>query len=334
MRNLITDVPGLSVGQAEDAAGVTGTTILLPDVGAMVMACDIRGGAPGTRETEALKPENLVEQVHGLVLTGGSVFGLDAASELAVLLARKGLGFKFGDQAWPCPVVPAAVLFDLMNGGNKAWGEEPPYRRLAREAFARVGKDMRLGNAGAGMGATAGALKGGLGSASATIEGFTVGAIVAVNSLGSCINPRTGLLWAIDHAENDEMGPVTPLAGIPPAIHRSKLDALMAAARPGANTTIAAVATDATLTKSEAKRLAIMAADGFGIAIRPAHTPFDGDSVFAISTAQRVIEGDRALMLARLGAAAATTLARAIGRAIWEAQAIGALTSYRSLAQR
>lgn len=328
LRNLITDVPGLRVGNAGDPAMLTGVTVLLPDE-PLVAAADIRGGAPGSRETAALEPENLVEEVHAIVLSGGSVFGLDAASEVTTLLARQGMGFRFGPQAWPCPVVPAAILFDLMNGGSKDWGAEPPYRRLAAAAFAAAGRDFRIGNAGAGLGAIAGSLKGGLGSASAQWNGFTVGALVAVNSIGSCADPRSGNLWAHDHALGDEMGPrqSRPVA----EFGQTKLDVMAEAARPGANTTIAVVATDARLTKAEAKRIAIMAGDGLAIAIRPLHTPFDGDTVFAASTGTRALPENRALALARIGALAATVLARATGRAVWQASSAGRARCYREI---
>ena len=328
-RNLITDVPGLRVGNAQDDCILTGVTVVLPD-GQLVMAADIRGGAPGSRETPALAPENLVQDVHALVLSGGSVFGLDAASAVTIALARQGAGFRFGAQAWPCPVVPAAILFDLMNGGGKDWGPEPPYRRLGAEAFAAASEDFAIGNAGAGTGAIAGAVKGGLGSASSLWNGFTVGALVAVNSAGSCVNPVTGRLWAQDHAIGEaEMGPGL---GHPSEIFaRAKYEAMAETAAPGANTTIALVATDARLSKIEALRLAIMAGSGLAIAIRPLHTPFDGDTVFAASTARQNLGSNRAVELSRLGAIAATTLARAVGRAIWAAEPAGHRASYRAI---
>ena len=327
-RNLITDVAGLRVGNAHDLGILTGVTVLVAD-GPMVMAADVRGGAPGTRETPALEPDAMVEEVHALVLSGGSVFGLDAASAVTAHLARQGRGFRFGAQAWPCPVVPAAILFDLLNGGDKAWGHDPPYHRLGGLAFAAAARDFEIGNAGAGAGAMAGAIKGGLGSASARVQEFTVGALVAVNGVGSCVNPATGRLWASDHAMAGEMGP--PVDHPAAIFARSKYDAMAEAAAPGANTTIAVVATDAWLTKAEARRLAIMAHDGLAIAIRPLHTPFDGDTVFAAATQQREVAGGRNLTLARLGAAAATVLARAVGRAVWSALPAGRAASYRSI---
>lgn len=319
--NLITDVSGITVGNASDALGLTGTTVIVPEHD-MVVAADCRGGAPGTRELSALQPENLVAAMHALVLSGGSVFGLDAASAVTTELAKKGIGFRFGDQPWPCPVVPAAILFDLMNGGDKNWGEEPPYRRLGAEAFAAAGKRFELGNAGAGTGAIAGALKGGLGSASAQLGEITVGALAAVNSIGSCVD-RNGKLFARDLAIGDEMGP--PPSRPVSDLDGTKLDGMGV----GANTTIAVVATDARLTKAEALRLAIMAQDGLAIAIRPAHTPFDGDTVFAAATGIHDLDSNRGLALSHLGSAAAIALARAIGRALWHAGSIAKAPCYR-----
>lgn len=326
LRNLITDVGGILVGNAEDPAGISGVTVVLAE-GPMVVAADIRGGAPGTREISALEPENLVDQAHAIVLAGGSVFGLDAASAVTTALARRGVGFTFGAQAWPCPVVPAAILFDLLNGGDKSWPAGPPYRDLGHSAFAGASKDFALGNRGAGMGAIAGALKGGLGSASVRLSGYTVGALVAVNSVGSCVNAASGHLWSSGHALDTEMGP--PAVRTDPAFARTKLDVMAEAAIPGANTTLAIAATDASLSKAEAKRLAIMAGDGLAMAIRPLHTPFDGDTVFAAATGRRDLPENRPLALAELGAAAAAVVARAVGRALWHAEPIGRVNSYR-----
>jgi L-aminopeptidase/D-esterase-like protein len=324
-RNLITDVQGILVGNAEDRGALTGTTVILPSE-PVVAAVDIRGGASGSRETAALDPAGLVSQIHALVLSGGSVFGLDAASAVTNELAHRGVGFAFGAQPWPCPLVPAAVLFDITNGGGK-WTGDPPYHRLGREALGLAAAEFPLGNSGAGMGATAGALKGGLGSASVTWEGYTVGALVAVNSVGSCIIPGTGRLWARNFAIGEEMGPAVTAAATP-----SEADPLAAGKLDPAllqNTTIAAVATDAALTRVEAQRLAFMAADGMARALRPVHTPFDGDTIFALSTGRKPLGDVPARTLTALGSLAADTLARAIGRAVWEARSIGKWRSYR-----
>lgn len=332
-RNLITDVTGLLVGNAMDRGVLTGVTVVIPE-NKMIAAADVRGGAPGTRDIALLEPECLIEEVHALVIAGGSVFGLDAASAVTAGLAQQGTGFRFGPQHRSCPIVPSAILFDLMNGGDKDWGGDPPYRRLGLVALGAAGKEFELGLAGAGAGAIAGAVKGGLGSASAVWQGMTVGALVAINSVGSCFNPVSGLAWSVDYAVGDEMGPKEPLMSVPPQLSESKLDRIASTAQPGANTTLAIVATDARLSKSEAKRIAIMAADGLAIAIRPLHTPFDGDTVFAAATGCFELDGPRALMVARLGEIAAITLARAVGRALWEAQSAGNSRCWRDLVNR
>ncbi|MGE0239904.1 MAG: P1 family peptidase [Parvibaculaceae bacterium] len=325
-RNLITDVEGITVGNAENWLALTGTTVILPDAPA-VAAVEIGGGAPGSRETALLDANNLVEHVHALVLSGGSVFGLDAASAVTIELARRGVGFTFGTQPVPCPVVPTAILFDIMNGGAKWPDAEPPYRDLGHQALAAATTDFALGNAGAGLGALAGQIKGGLGSASARFRDVTVGALVAVNSVGSCVIPGTPRLWARDLALGDEMGPEQPRDGARAdthPLHDSKFDP-----KPGQNTTIAVVATDANLSRVEAKRFAIMARDGLGRAIRPIHTPFDGDTVFALATARKALPEQRQPAIAALGAIAADTLTRAIGRALWRAETAGGHPSYR-----
>lgn len=326
LRNLITDVAGLKVGNAENWLALTGSTVVVADTPA-VASIEISGGAPGSRETALLDPANMVEQVHAIVLSGGSVFGLDAASSVTTELAKRGVGFTFGTQPVSTPVVPAAILFDIMNGGAKWPDAEPPYRELGRQALEAAKHEFDLGNKGAGLGAIAGRLKGGLGSASARWRDFTVGAIVAVNSVGSCVMPGTARLWARDLAFGDEMGAAPERAEMKPEtmpLHDSKFDP-----RPGQNTTIAVVATDASLTKVEARRLAIMARDGMARAIRPVHTPFDGDTVFALATGKKQVSGEKALALTVLGAIAADTLTRAIGRALWAAETVGGYVSYR-----
>ncbi|MGE3875735.1 MAG: P1 family peptidase [Parvibaculaceae bacterium] len=325
-RNLLSDVAGLKVGNAENWLALTGSTVILPDEPA-VAAIEIGGGAPGGRETAVLEPANLVEHVHALVLSGGSVFGLEAASSVVIDLSKRGVGFTFGAQPVPCPVVPSAILFDIMNGGAKWPDAEPPYRDLGHAALRAAKAEFELGNRGAGLGAIAGRLKGGLGSASSRWRGFTVGALVAVNSVGSCIIPGTSRLWARDFALGDEMGPAQARDGARPAappLEDSKFDP-----KPQQNTTIAVVATDATLSRIEARRFAIMARDGMARAIRPAHTPFDGDTVFALATGKKALPEQRQLTLAALGSIAADTLARAIGRALWTAESAGGFLSYR-----
>jgi L-aminopeptidase/D-esterase-like protein len=321
-RNLITDVEGILVGQAEDARSITGTTVVLAEAPA-VAAVDVRGGAPGSRETELLDAAALVQRVDAIVLSGGSAFGLDAAAGVMQGLAASGRGFVVRDVR--VPIVPAAILFDLAFPGRRPWTDEPPYRQLGREALARAGADFALGNAGAGLGAKAGRLKGGIGSASLRLgDGATVGALVAVNSWGSAVRPDCGRLWAADLALAGEIPPQPALPALP--LDPEDYSACAAAAA-GANTTIAVVATDAPLDKSQCRRLAIMAQDGLAQAIRPAHTPFDGDTVFALSTGEG--EGIDPARLARLGSAAASCLARAIMRALVEAAPLGGFPSWR-----
>ncbi len=334
-RNLITDVPGILVGQAEDADGVTGTTVVLAEAPA-VAAVDVRGGAPGSRETELLDPAALVQRVDAILLSGGSAFGLDAAGGVMEGLAAVGRGFIVGGTRARAgvrvPIVPAAILFDLAFPGRRPWSGEPPYRRLGHEALARAGQDFALGNAGAGLGAKAGRLKGGIGSASlrlgpGAMGGATVGALVAVNSWGAVVRPDCGRLWAAELALAGEIMPQPALPVVP--LDPEDFSACAAAAA-GANTTIAVVATDMSLGKSECRRLAIMAQDGLAQAIRPAHTPFDGDTVFALATGAG---GEGAWVdparLARLGSAAANCLARAIMRAIMAAAPLGGFPSWR-----
>jgi L-aminopeptidase/D-esterase-like protein len=278
-RNLITDVAGISVGQAEDRAGITGTTVVLAEAPA-VAAVDVRGGAPGSRETELLGPGTLVERVDAIVLSGGSAFGLDAAGGVMEFLAAAGRGFAVGDIR--VPIVPAAIVFDLAFPGRRAWKRAPPYRRLGRAAAERAGHAFALGNAGAGLGAKSGTLKGGIGSASLRLsDGGTVGAIVVVNSAGAAVRPDCGRLWAAELAFPGEIPaqPEIPAAPLDPEDFSA-----CGAWAIGANTTIAVVATDLALDKNHCRRLAVMAQDGLARAIRPAHTPFDGDTVFALST--------------------------------------------------
>jgi L-aminopeptidase/D-esterase-like protein len=316
-RNLITDVPGLTVGQAQDAGVRTGVTVILPD-DRSVCAVDVRGGAPGTRETDALAPETLVEAVDAVVLAGGSVYGLAAADGVAAWLGARGRGYGLSpDPGVPVsPVIPAAILFDLANGGDKAWAEEPPYRALGLAAVAHAGEAFELGTAGAGYGAMAGSLKGGLGSASIVAgDGITVGAIVAVNSFGAVTAPGGRSFWAAPYEIGAEFGGLgsAGLAAAPEDWGLSK--------RPGdlRNTTIACVATDVALTPAQARRVAIMAQDGLARAIRPIHAPFDGDVVFAISTARRPMPEPADYTVARIGSLAADGLARAVARAVFEA---------------
>ncbi|HEX7760951.1 MAG TPA: P1 family peptidase [Caulobacteraceae bacterium] len=328
VNNLITDVPGLAVGQATDARVRSGVTVILPDARA-VCAADVRGGAPGTRETDALAAENLVDAVDAVVLSGGSVYGLAAADGVTAWLGAQRRGFGMVSRvAIPLspgvplsPVVPAAILYDLANGGDKDWGLEPPYRAMGIEAVQAASAHFALGAVGAGAGAMAGSLKGGLGSASVvTDDGFTVGAVVAVNAFGSVLVPGSKVFWAAPYEMGEEFGGL-PMGNLRAAADDWGLAKAPAAAGERVNTTIACVATDAILTPAQARRVAIMAQDGLARSIRPVHAQSDGDVVFALSTGLKPLEAPESLALTRLGALAADCLARAVARGVYEAVA-------------
>lgn len=329
-RNLITDVPGLKIGQADNADIRTGVTVILPDEVATA-ACDVRGGGPASRETDVLMSENLVQNVDAIVLSGGSVYGLGAADGIAAWMGARNRGFTFRPQPGipPSPILPAACLYDLTNGGDKSWGMEPPYRALGIEAVEAAGEEFALGTAGAGYGANAGGLKGGIGSVSAvTRDGMTVGAIAAVNSMGSAVAPNSKQFWAAPVEQGDEFG------GLGTDELKAGPEDYGRVMRTRENTTIACVATDVALTRVELKRIAIMAQDGMGRALRPSHAPFDGDIVFSLSTGkQELPEGmPRQFAVTRLGALAADTLARAIARGVYEATAFpGGNPAWRDL---
>jgi L-aminopeptidase/D-esterase-like protein len=312
---LLTDIPGIRVGHAGDLAVRSGVTAILFDR-PTVASVDVRGGGPGTRETDLLDPERTVEAIDALVLSGGSAFGLDAAAGVMGWLAERGRGFPVGGMQ--VPIVPAAILFDLLNGGDKAWGADPPYRHLGRLAAEAAGVDFALGSVGAGTGARTGNLKGGIGSASAPVAGtpFQVGALVAVNAFGRAVVGDGPHFWAAPFEEGDEYGGLGFPARIPEAAH-----AFPSRSAPGAATTLAVVATDALLTKPQCRRLAVAAQDGLARALVPAHTPLDGDLVFAAATGA-VPLADPVADLARLGHAAARVLARAIARGVYTATSL------------
>lgn len=309
-RNLITDVAGLRVGNAEDHRIKTGATVLVADA-PFVAGVHVMGGAPGTRETDLLAPDKLVQDVDALVLSGGSAFGLDAASGVADALRADGRGFQVGDQR--VPIVCGAILFDLLNGGDKGW-DENPYKALGRQALAAAGSAFSLGTSGAGTGATVQGLKGGLGSASLVLDnGVTVGALVAVNALGAVTMGDGAEFWAAPWEMGGEFGG-RGIGSHDPG-KEPRPEAVL-----GENTTIAIVATDADLTQAQATRLAIAAHDGMARAIHPSHTPLDGDLVFTAATGRKPL-ADPAFDALRLGHAAATCLSRAIARGIYEAKA-------------
>lgn len=328
-RNHIGDIGGILVGNAVDEAVRTGVTVVLPEARA-VAGGDVRGGGPGTRETDLLDPSCLVDAVDAVVLSGGSSWGLDAASGAAAWLGARGRGYRVGSSPLVSPIVPAAILFDLANGGNKQWGEEPPYRALGRAACEAAAVDFALGNAGAGLGATAGKYKGGLGSASAVAEsGLAVGALMAANPFGAVVAPGTDRFWAAPFEMDGEFGG----RGMPGAGGFAALDPLAgskADASPGGNTTIGVVATNADLTPADARRIAIMAQDGIARAVRPVHAPVDGDTIFVLATGACPLGREaRHVALSALGAMAADCVARAIARAVYEAETLGAAISYR-----
>jgi len=332
-RNLISDVDGIVVGNAHDEVARSGVTVVLPQ-SRCVAACDVRGGGPGTRETDALEPHNLVDEIDAITLSGGSVYGLEAHSGVAAWLGAQGRGFTMAGET-PSPIVPGAILFDLTNGGDKSWGEDPPYRKLGRAAAVSATTDFALGNIGAGYGARAGAYKGGLGSASAiTEDGLQVGALVAVNPFGSPVMPGSDALWAWTAEQAKEFGGRRPPDGWTPPPMDFPADTKMGGGPPpakGGNTTIGVVATNARLTPAEAKRIAMMAQDGYARAIRPIHTLFDGDTVFALATAMKELPDPRALMISRLGLIAADCMARAVARGVYEAETLGGTRSYREV---
>jgi D-aminopeptidase len=307
-RNLITDVEGLRVGNAEDGTVRTGVTVLTADA-PFVAAVHVMGGAPGTRETDLLAPDRMVQAVDALVLSGGSAFGLDAAGGVMAGLRAAGRGFPVPG-GLRVPIVPAAILFDLANGGAKDWAESP-YPVLGARALAVAGPDFALGSAGAGLGATTADLKGGLGSASAVLkDGTTVGALVAVNALGSAVAAGGPHFWAAPWEFGDEFGGLGPAPDGDPGYAPRPGQAL------GTATTIAVVATDARLDKAAAQRMAVAAHDGMARALVPSHTPHDGDLVFAAATGRRAVPADAFV----LGHAAACCLARAIARAVYLAR--------------
>lgn len=327
-RNTIADVPGVLVGSAEDLRVRTGVTVIVAPERA-VAAVDVRGGGPGTRETDLLAAENLVDAVDAIVLSGGSVYGLGAADGVVAALGAAGKGFRLLPTSIPAPIVPGAILFDLANGGDKAWGRDPPYARLGAAALEAASREVRLGSVGAGTGAMAGGLKGGLGAASLVLpDGATVGALAAVNSFGSVVMPGTRAFWAWAHEIDDEFG-----AAPPPTRRVDALDWGLAKTSPAprTNTTIAVVATDVALTPAQAKRVAVMAQDGLARAIRPVHAPTDGDVVFALSTGARPLDTTTPAALTLIGAAAADVLARAVARGVYLATPLAGERCWRDL---
>ena len=312
LRNLLTDVTGVRVGHAGDARIASGVTVILFDE-PCVTAVDVRGGGPGTRETDLLDPARAVQAIDAIALSGGSALGLDAASGAQAYLHEIGRGYAVGSAR--VPLVPGAILFDLLNGGDKNWGRYPPYRELAYAAAARAGMDFALGSVGAGLGATTVNFKGGIGSASAVTEaGFTVAALAAVNAAGSVVIDDGPWFWAAPFEQNAEFGG----HGFPAAMPARAL-ATRTKAAPLQSTTLVVVATNAALSKAQARHMAVMAQDGLARAIHPVHTAHDGDTVFAVATGRQALR-NALFDLTAIGTAAAQVVARAIARGVFEAE--------------
>jgi L-aminopeptidase/D-esterase-like protein len=313
-KNLITDVPGLLIGNAQDDSLKSGCTVLLGQKALTASYC-VMGGAPGTRETDLLEPDKSVAQIDAVVLSGGSTYGLDAASGVVAGLRDQGRGFALHNLH--IPLVPAAIIFDLLNGGAKDWSENP-YPALGRAALDSASAEFDLGTLGAGTGALTGMEKGGLGSASLMLEsGITVGALIVANPVGSVTTPGGRHFWAAPFEVDGEFGSLgpDPRSGLGRVIESRKI----AAFEQFANTAIGIVATDAGLTKAQAKRVATAAHDGIARAIMPSHLPNDGDLIFAVSTCDRQMRAPEA-DVREIGHAASICIARAIARAIYHAR--------------
>lgn len=322
MPNMLPDMTvaaaGFRLGQSHDASVKTGVSVILPDTPASC-AVDVRGGGPGTREISALKDGGLIEQVHAIVLSGGSVYGLAAADGVTAWLGAQGIGYDTGRAGVPVsPIVPSAILFDNANDGDKNWGQEPPFRALGIAACKAANRDFIEGKIGAGYGATAGLYAGGLGIASEIVDGAVVTAIIAANPVGSPYMPNTQCPWAWPYEQFNASG-AGEFGGVrPPENYRqseatdTKLNFLKSS---GQSTVIGAVLTDAALSQKSLKRLAMMSQDGIAMAVQPAHTPLDGDTIFALSLGNKAFGGPAAL--AQLGGVAARVTARALMRGVY-----------------
>lgn len=333
--NDLTDVAGVAVGhhQRRGRGWLTGTTVIVPPRGS-VGGVDVRGGGPGTRETDLLQPVNMVSHVDAICLTGGSAYGLDAAGGVMAWLEQRQRGFQIGTEpGHVVPIVPAAVVFDLGAGGD--FSKRPDAEFGRRAAAAAATRAVRQGSVGAGTGAHAAALKGGVGSASVVLDSdLTVAALVVLNSGGSPVDPATGELWATRHGLGDEFAHLRRPTRAEVAAFRD-----LKFGPPAANTTLAVIATDAELTKAECTRVAGAGHDGMARAISPIHTYTDGDVVFALATGARAVPEApsdgfirpaiaRFTQLAPIIAAAADVVARAVVHATLAATSAGTMTSY------
>ena len=327
MNNLLTDIEGVRVGHAGDARAASGVSAVIFDQ-PVVAAMDVRGGGPGTREGALLDVANTVEKIDAIALSGGSAFGLEAGGGVQAWLAEQGRGLNVRGAV--IPIVPGAICFDLLNGGDKSWGRFAPYRDLGFQAAAAASTGFALGSVGAGLGALTANLKGGVGSASAqTKDGVNVAALAVVNALGTVVVGDGPWFWAAPFEVDGEYGN----RGLPASFTTDMLTMRIKggpAATAIENTTLAVVVTDAILSKAQAKRLAVIGQTGFARAIYPVHAPMDGDVVFAAATGARPI--DPLIGLTELGMVAANTIARAIARGIYAATALplpGALPAWK-----
>jgi L-aminopeptidase/D-esterase-like protein len=327
MKNLLTDIAGVRVGHADDAALASGVTAVIFDTPA-VAAIDVRGGGPGTREGALLDLANTVERIDAIALAGGSAFGLEAGGGVQAWLAEQGRGFAVREAV--IPIVPGAICFDLLNGGNKKWGRFAPYRDLGYAAAAAAAANFALGSAGAGLGATTANFKGGIGSASAVTQGgVTVAALALVNAVGTVTVGDGPWFWAAPFEIDGEFGGRGLPQAFAPDMLRMRLKGGPSATSVE-NTTLAVVVTDAALTRTQAKRLAMIAQTGFARAIYPVHAPLDGDVMFTAATGEKPI--DPLFGLTELGMVAANVVARAIARGVFEATALpfpGALPAWK-----
>lgn len=317
MKNLLTDIAGVRVGHADDAALASGATAIVFDQPA-VAAIDVRGGGPGTREGALLDLANTVERIDAIALSGGSAFGLETGGGVQAWLAERGRGYVVRSAV--VPIVPGAIMFDLLNGGDKKWGRFAPYRDFGYAAAAAAGSDFALGSVGAGLGATTVNFKGGLGSASAaTPDGVLVAALAVVNAVGSVTVGNGPWFWAAPFETGGEFGG----RGLPPSFTPDMLAMRIKGGGTASeieHTTLAVVVTDAVLTKPQAKRLAMIAQTGFARAIYPVHAPTDGDVLFAAATGEKPV--DPLVGLTELGMLAANVVARAIARGVHTATAL------------
>ena len=327
MNNLLTDIAGVRVGHAGDAALASGVTAVIFDQ-PVVAAMDVRGGGPGTREGALLDLANTIEKIDAIALSGGSAFGLETGGGVQAWLAEQGRGLNVRGAV--IPIVPGAICFDLLNGGNKKWGRFAPYRDLGYAAAAAATTSFALGSFGAGLGALTANLKGGLGSASAqTSNGVKVAALVVVNALGTVTVGDGPWFWAAPFEVGGEYGGRGLPATFTPDMMTMRIKGGPAATE-AESTTLAVVVTDAALTKTQARRLAMIAQTGFARAIYPVHAPMDGDVLFAAATGERPI--DPLSGLTELGMVAANVVARAIARGVYAASALplpGALPAWQ-----